>query len=95
MSSTLEKTFATREQAELAVEHLVQELGVERTDIFVTAQGAQNSSGEAASGGDAPAVLEPGRDDAALAGGITVSVDVNDADREQSIRRALEATSGA
>ena len=95
MSCSLERTFVTRELAERAVEHLVQKLGVERTDIFVTPQGSQNSSGEAISGGDAPAVLEPGREDAALAGGITVSIDVNDNEREQVIRRALDAVSDA
>lgn len=66
---------------------------MERTDIFVTPQGSQNSSGEMISGGDAPAVLEPGREDAVLGGSITVSVDVNDNKREQVIRRALAAVS--
>lgn len=38
-----------------------------------------------------PAVLEPGREDTALGGGITVSPNVND--HEQAIRLALDCAS--
>lgn len=34
--ATIRATFPTRRQADLAVEQLVQQLGVEQTDIFVT-----------------------------------------------------------
>jgi len=42
--------FETREAADLAVEHLVQKNGLDRTDVFVQAAGHQNSSGVDVSG---------------------------------------------
>ena len=92
MATTIEKTFATRADADRAVEHLVQAFGIDRTDIFVTAAAAENTAGEKPSGGDAPAPLEEGRSDAALTGAITVSVDVNDATKEEAIRRELDSS---
>ena len=82
MSQTLKTTFATRRDAELAVERLVQEHGIERSDIFIAPEGDANSAGEAVSGSDRPsaAPTEAGRSDAALNGRIEVSVDLqNDA----------------
>ncbi|MGF7159552.1 hypothetical protein FHS85_001171 [Rhodoligotrophos appendicifer] len=46
MGKTIVGTFETREQAELAVEHLVQELGLDRSDVFVAAAEAENTAGE-------------------------------------------------
>ncbi len=40
------------------MEHLIQELGEERADIFTTPQGSQNSSEETLSGCDAPRSAE-------------------------------------
>lgn len=80
MSRSLTATFATRRAADLLVERLVQEFGIERTDIFVAAEGAENTAGVVASGSD-NASVEPGeeaRDDGAHEGGVTVSVDIND-----------------
>ncbi|MGF7153594.1 hypothetical protein [Novosphingobium gossypii] len=94
MSTSIEKTYATREDAELAVERLVQQVGLARTDIFVASAGDENSAGDSLSGGDAPVPLEDGRDDAALAGGITVSVDINDPETSQAVRAALDSASG-
>jgi len=45
-------TFATREEAERAVEHLVQEHGINPADVFVRAQGQRNSAGTETSGAD-------------------------------------------
>jgi len=45
MERTITASFATRHSAERAVEHLVQEHKVERTDIFVQAAGEENSAG--------------------------------------------------
>lgn len=80
MSKTLKTTFATRRDAELAVEHLVQQHGLERSDIFVSPEGSANSAGERVSGSDQPgaAATEAGRSDAALNGRIEVSVDLQD-----------------
>lgn len=80
MSTTLNATFETRRDSEMAIERLVQEYGIERTDIFVTAAGADNSVGDRQAGSDGAAATpspEP-RDDAALNGGIAVSVDIED-----------------
>lgn len=80
MSRSLTATFATRRAVDLLVERLVQEFGIERTDIFVAAEGNENSAGLVATGSD-NASVEPGeeaRDDGAHAGGVTVSVDIND-----------------
>lgn len=80
MSQTLRSTFATRREAELVIEHLVQEHGIERTDIFVAPEGEANSAGEEISGSDqaAAAPTEAARTDGALNGRIEVSVDVQD-----------------
>lgn len=80
MSQTLKTTFATRREAELAIEHLVQEHGIERTDIFVAPEGEANSAGEDVSGSDlkAAAPSEEARTDAALNSRIEVSVDIQD-----------------
>ena len=48
----LEATFETRREAEMSVERLVQEFGLDRKDIMIVANGALNSAGEETSGGD-------------------------------------------
>jgi hypothetical protein len=74
-TTTIRASFATREAAELAIEHLVQQYGVSRPDIFVQAVGEQNTAGTAASGGDVDRP-DGARDDAALQGEIEVSVEI-------------------
>lgn len=49
---TLSAFYDTREAADRAVEHLVQQYGLNRADIFVEAEGAENSAGTQVSGGD-------------------------------------------
>ena len=44
--------FDTRRDAETAVEHLVQEHGINRADVFVRAAGKANTAGVRAAGGD-------------------------------------------
>lgn len=44
--------FDTRREAEAAIEHLVQEHGVEPTDISVRASGEDNTAGVRAAGAD-------------------------------------------
>lgn len=89
MGRTVTQTFATRAEAERAVEHLVQEMHVERTAIFVAPADAENSAGQERSGADEPTMLESGREDAQLAGAIVVSVDVNDDGRADDIQAEL------
>jgi len=92
MERTIVAQFESRRQADLAVERLVQEHGIPRTDVFVRARGDANSSGVKAAGVDIesshPGVEKHGSPE--LAGMIEVSVDCHD---EQSVKvcRALSA----
>jgi hypothetical protein len=89
---TLTARFRTRRLADVAVEHLVQEQGIERTDIFVVAEGSEASSGEEADAADVESGhpgSEPGGDPA-LGGAILVSVDLADADREDEVAAILK-----
>lgn len=45
--------FDTRRDAEMAVEHLVQDHGLDRNRVQAVAEGAENSSGTEVSGADA------------------------------------------
>ncbi|HEX2148143.1 MAG TPA: hypothetical protein VHG11_10920 [Pseudorhizobium sp.] len=76
---TIKATFPTREAADLATEHLTQEHGIDRADVFVQAVGSTNSSGTRPSGGDAPSTRsdEP-RTDGEMAGEVEVSADVTE-----------------
>lgn len=72
---TVRANFETREAADIAVEHLVQHLGISRPDVFVQSAASENTSGTEASGGDA-SHDRTSRDDAPLAGDVEVSVDI-------------------
>jgi len=91
MGVTIRGTFPSRREAELAVEHLVQEYGVERSDIFIEPLGAENSAGEEITGADAESGhggSKPDADGAAYEGAISVSVDMN-ADEQSDVERAF------
>ena len=77
MTSTLTATFETRREAELVVERLVQELGVNPKAIVIGPDGDEGSVGAKTSGGDVPSEgpSVEARDDAPLAGRIAVTVD--------------------
>lgn len=83
--------YSTREEADLAVEHLVQEHGVDRTAIFVEPAEAGNSSGMKVSGGDAPSGDNGSRarSDAPLNGPIRLTVAASQGELA-SLRAALE-----
>ena len=91
MGTTLTAQFETRREAEMTIERLVQEHGIERTDIFVAATGKENTAGEDIAGSDAragePSVEE--RHDGALNGSIEVSVDVEDESKADVIRKSF------
>jgi hypothetical protein len=74
-TTTIRATFETRAAADLAVEHLVQQHGISRPDIFVQSATAENTVGSEPSGGD---VAHDGgaRRDAPLGGEIEVSADI-------------------
>jgi hypothetical protein len=74
-TTTIRATFETREAADLAVEHLVQQHGISRPDIFIQSATDRNTAGSVPSGGDA-AHEEGARGDAPLEGEIEVSADI-------------------
>ncbi len=98
MSMTLTAAFATRREAEMAVERLVQEYSIERTDIFLASDSDENTVGEHTAGADAEAGQAPseGRADPPLHGPVTVSVDIEHdalATRVRSAFREFDAKS--
>lgn len=86
-TTTLTATFETRQEAELAVEHLVQQYGVSRPDIFIQSATDKNTAGSSPSGGDVDGG-EAKRDDAPLNGEIEVSVDIANA-KFAAVQRSL------
>ena len=91
MDQTIVANFDTRRDAETAVEHLVQEHGIDRADIFVRAPGTANTAGTRPAGADVesghPGVERQGEPE--LSGPIEVSVEC-DARRSTVVRSALE-----
>ena len=93
MPRKITREFDVRREAELAVERMVQEYGVSRSAIEVTAAGEENTAGVAPSGADrARATGEPSA--SPTHGRIRVSVTAEDAvaDRvEAGLRQATGA----
>jgi hypothetical protein len=87
-TTTIRATFETREAADLAVEHLVQQHGISRPDIFVQSATDRNTAGSATSGGDA-SHDDGARRDAPLRGEIEVSADIASS-RVAAVQRSLE-----
>ncbi|UWU29124.1 hypothetical protein N2600_03890 [Rhizobium sp. WSM1274] len=88
-TTTIRARFETREAADLAVEHLVQQHGISRPDIFIQSASDRNSAGSAPSGGDA-SHDDGARRDAPLESEIEVSVDI--ASRQvAAVQRSLRA----
>jgi hypothetical protein len=96
MPTTLKARFDTRRDAEMTVERLVQELKIDRTDIFIAADGDANSAGSTEAGsdtaGDDP--TPESRTDAALEGRILVSVDLQDEARAAEVNAAFAEFAG-
>jgi hypothetical protein len=80
MTTTLKGRFNTRREAELTVERLVQEYGIDRAAILVAAAGEENTAGVEPAGSDnaSGAPSEAPRDDAALEGAVLVRVELSD-----------------
>ena len=91
VSTTLIGRFKTRRDAEMAVERMVQEYEIERTDIFISAAGVDNTAGEQTAGADDEADVPASLDDggAALNGDIEVSVDIEDDHFADQVRAAF------
>jgi hypothetical protein len=87
-NTTIRGTFETREAADIAVEHLVQQHGISRPDIFIQSATDRNTAGSAPSGGDAS--HENGsRSDAPPRGEIEVSADIA-SNQIAAVQRSLE-----
>ena len=84
--ATITAIFETRREAELAVEHLVQEHELDRSDIAIASASDENSAGAEASGSDLETDFEDGtEDDAALNGTIKVTVTLDDDDLAEDV----------
>lgn len=88
---TIEASFDSRRAAELTVERLVQEFGLDRRAITIMPVGARNSAGTEPSGGDqaTKAPTPPDRNDAALNGALRVSVQVAEPVEAARVREAF------
>ncbi|MEB2847909.1 hypothetical protein GAO09_12010 [Rhizobiales bacterium RZME27] len=82
---TIRATFETRADADIAVEHLVQQHGVPRSDIFIQAADKKNTVGTRPSGGDAG---ESRLGDAPIKGEIEVSADIT-SNQYSAVQRSL------
>ena len=83
MDKTITACFDTRRSAETAVEHLVQEHGVDRSDVFIAAAGKSNTAGVRPAGAD----VAHGKPK--LSGPIEVSVDCH-GETSSIVKAALE-----
>lgn len=91
---TVKATFETRREAELAVEHLVQEHGVDRGDITVGQDGEENSVGTESGGSDVDPGYNDDDDEGALGDVIAVSVEAEDDDQAEAMQEILEEFGG-
>lgn len=91
MGTTIAGAFETRRDAEMAVERLVQEHKLSRTDIFIEPETAANSAGAAKDGADVESGHGGTKGNAkpALAGRIKVSVDLNDEAQSETVQAAF------
>lgn len=91
MSTSLSAKFDTRREAEMTVERLVQQFKIERTDVFIAAEGDENTVGveEAGSDTEAGGPSPEDRDDAQLVGRVIVSVDIEDDGLADEVRAAF------
>lgn len=89
-SDGISAMFSSRRAADLAVEHLVQEHGIDRDVIFVEAAGESGTTGTRVAGADASSgeATTGERADAPLHGEIKLTVAVTENDRS-TIDRAL------
>ena len=91
MSTSLSAKFDTRREAEMTVERLVQQFKIDRTHVFIAAEGDENTVGVEEAGSDTKAggPSPEDRDDAQLAGRVIVSVDIEDDGLADEVRSAF------
>ncbi|MFC3125513.1 hypothetical protein ACFOD4_10605 [Pseudoroseomonas globiformis] len=85
MPNTITGYFETRRNAEMAVEHLVQDHGLDRKCVRAAAEGENNTSGSVVSGADA-ADAAAGETPGGVRGGrIMVTAEVSDNQLEAAL----------
>lgn len=91
MSTSLTAKFDTRREAEMTIERLVQQFKIERTDVFVAAEGEENTAGIEKAGSDteAGAPSPEDRNDSRLTDRVIVSVDIEDDGLADEVRAAF------
>lgn len=92
MECTVHAEFDTRRAAELAIERVVQEYGIARSDVFVQPAGSDNTAGSRPAGADAKSAPQP-EQGGKLEGPIEVSVDFH-GDDPRRIAEALKSAGG-
>ncbi|MGI3903406.1 MAG: hypothetical protein ACRYGP_19925 [Janthinobacterium lividum] len=95
MTRTISAEFETRRDAEVTVEHLVQEYGLDRRAISIVSVADQNSVGTEVAGSDLEDG-EPKHDPAThppLAGRLKVSVEA-EAAQDEAVLKAFAAYNG-
>ena len=95
MPKTITASFTQRRDAEKAVEHLVQEHGIDRGAVQITAASAANTAGAEVARGDVEGNHETTNTDGgpALEGKIRVSAEV-DAAQTEAVVTSFETYSG-
>ncbi|GLS45138.1 hypothetical protein [Methylobacterium brachythecii] len=95
MAQTVSAKFTTRRDAEMAVEHIVQEHGFDRSAVTVGSASDANTAGtEAARADIEDGHLKSDNDgEPALAGKIKVSVQITDQDAEK-VRSSFDTFGG-
>jgi hypothetical protein len=91
MGMQISGSFATRRDVEMAIEHLVQEYGFDRPAIFIESGSSENTAGEELGGADLQTASpsHADRDDAALNGVITLSIEIDDDSAADRVEAAL------
>lgn len=82
-TQTITASFATRRDAEMAVETLVQEYEIDRKRVDVAPEGSSNSAGTTPAGNDAR------EEDGQYAGAVRVSAEIEEALLER-VRNSLK-----
>ena len=84
MGHTLKGSFATRRDAEMTIEQLVQVMGIPRADVFVASAEPGNTAGTVKAGSDTVEGRPDPAANPALEGLIEVSVELDDAQADEA-----------
>ena len=94
MPQTITGYFDTRRDAEMTVEHLVQDHGLDRKRVEVMAEGEENSAGTVVSGADAADAAAGEAPEGVRRGRIMVRAEVDDALMEVALASFRECNVG-